>query len=96
MTLSVSDALRQRISTRAFLDTPVSEDQVRGLLELASRAPSGGNLQPWQVHVVAGEAMATALRHSRKENRDYSGREPTDAVFRSMKYWQQAENWRPC
>lgn len=61
MTLSVSDALRQRISTRAFLDTPVSEDQVRGLLELASRTPSGGNLQPWQVHVVAGEARQRVI-----------------------------------
>ena len=61
MTLSVSDALRQRISTRAYLDRPVSEARVRDLLTLASRSPSGGNLQPWQVHVVTGAARQRVI-----------------------------------
>lgn len=46
MGLSVSDALTQRISTRAFLDKPVSENLIREILDAARRAPSGGNLQP--------------------------------------------------
>ena len=54
--MDVREALAARISTRAYLDTPVSEAQVRELLTLAARAPSGGNLQPWQVNVVTGEA----------------------------------------
>tara|TARA_R110000868_G_scaffold57591_8_gene177888 strand:+ start:7544 stop:8218 length:675 start_codon:yes stop_codon:yes gene_type:complete len=54
--MELRDALAARISTRAYLDTPVSEAQVRELLTLASRAPSGGNLQPWQVHVLTGAA----------------------------------------
>ncbi|MEA1941478.1 MAG: nitroreductase [Pseudomonadota bacterium] len=59
--LSVSDALRRRISTRAFLDTPVREQTVRDLLGTARWAASGGNVQPWHVHVVAGEARQRVI-----------------------------------
>lgn len=45
-----------RKSYRKFLDTPVSRDTVTRILEVASRAPSGTNMQPWKVHVVAGNA----------------------------------------
>lgn len=47
-----------RRSVRGFLDTPVALDKLRSLAEAAARAPSGGNLQPWHVHIVAGEPMA--------------------------------------
>lgn len=59
--MDVTDALKRRISTRAFLDTPVSEAEVRELLDTARWAASGGNLQPWQVHVVAGEARQRVI-----------------------------------
>ena len=52
--MKVSEALNTRLTARAFLDTPVSGDVVREILELAKRAPSGGNLQPWHVWVVGG------------------------------------------
>lgn len=55
--LSVSQAVRQRHSVRAFLPTPVERSVVEELLETASRAPSGGNLQPWHVDVLTGEAL---------------------------------------
>nr|WP_279331209.1 nitroreductase [Solimonas fluminis] len=45
------------MSCRAFLDTPVSEEKVRALLEAAKRSASGGNLQPWHVYVLAGEPL---------------------------------------
>ncbi len=54
--MTVEDILKARISTRAFLDTPVSEDEVRDILDIARWAPSGGNLQPWRVDVVMGPA----------------------------------------
>ena len=54
--MNVSEALRTRISARAFLDKPVSEEDVRALLEIAKYSPSGGNLQPWRVHVLLGPA----------------------------------------
>jgi nitroreductase len=59
--MEVRDALAARISTRAYLDTPVREAQLRELLSLAARAPSGGNLQPWQVHVVTGAARQSVI-----------------------------------
>lgn len=54
--MNVTEAVRQRISTRAFLDTPISRDQLADLLETAQRAPSGGNLQPWKLIAVTGAA----------------------------------------
>ena len=51
---SVEDAIRTRRSVRAFLPTPIDRATVEGLLALSSRAPSGTNIQPWKVRVVAG------------------------------------------
>jgi nitroreductase len=60
--LQLSDALRARRSIRAFRPDPVPEALVRELLEEARRAPSGTNIQPWKVHVVAGEVRARLER----------------------------------
>ncbi len=54
---SVSEALASRRSVRGFLPTPVDGALLRQVLEKASRAPSGGNLQPWHLHVVGGERL---------------------------------------
>ncbi|MEO1135883.1 MAG: nitroreductase [Pseudomonadota bacterium] len=54
--MNVADAIKSRISTRAFLDKPVSEKILRDLLDIARWSPSGGNLQPWRVDVVMGPA----------------------------------------
>lgn len=55
--MSVSEAVNSRTSMRAFRDTPVPGELVRQLLSAAARSPSGGNLQPWQVYVLGGEAL---------------------------------------
>jgi nitroreductase len=55
-TLTADEAIRTRRSVRAFLSTPVPRAAVEELLALASRSPSGTNIQPWKVRVVAGEA----------------------------------------
>lgn len=54
--MNVTQAVRQRISTRGFLDKPIPRADLADLLETAQRAPSGGNLQPWKTIAVAGEA----------------------------------------
>ena len=56
--MKVSEAVRQRKSVRAFLDRPVPAGLLREALELAARAPSGGNLQPWRLYLLAGEPLA--------------------------------------
>lgn len=55
MTLTVSEAVAQRHSCRAFLPDELPEEKVRALLQKAMQAPSGGNVQPWRILVVAGE-----------------------------------------
>jgi len=55
--MDVRDAVATRYSCRAFLPTPVPAATVREILERAARAPSGGNLQPWLVHAVAGARL---------------------------------------
>ena len=52
--MKVGEAIAKRRSTRAFLPTKVERKRLVGLLDKARRAPSGGNLQPWQVWVVDG------------------------------------------
>lgn len=59
--MDVFEAVASRYSCRAFLPTPVPDRIVRDILERAARAPSGGNLQPWRVHALAGERLE-ALR----------------------------------
>ena len=52
----VDQAIQSRQSTRDFLPTPVSRDVLTRLLELAARAPSGTNTQPWKVYVLHGNS----------------------------------------
>lgn len=56
MNLSVLEAIAGRRSVRAFLPDAVSDEVIHRILEAASRAPSGTNIQPWEVHVVTGSA----------------------------------------
>ena len=51
----VDEAIASRRSVRAFLPTPVPDETVKDILRVASRAPSGTNMQPWKVYVVTGE-----------------------------------------
>lgn len=76
--MDVFDAITGRASTRAFLDQPVSDEQIRTILDAARWAPSGVNIQPWQVMVVRGttkQRLADALITARaggKPNPDYT------------------------
>lgn len=49
--------VRSRYSCRRFLPRQVPEQDIERLLELAQRAPSWCNCQPWQVLVLGGEAL---------------------------------------
>lgn len=57
--MDIMQAIHTRRATRAFLDTPVTETQIREVLEAARWAPSGVNTQPWQVLVVQGKTKET-------------------------------------
>lgn len=74
--MELQEAIRTRTSIRAFKPDPVPFETVKELLEIAARAPSGTNVQPWKVHVVAGKArdeLVEKLLAYREEN-------PTDTA----------------
>lgn len=52
----VDHAITSRRSVRRFLSKPVPKKTVEELLAIASRAPSGTNVQPWKVYALAGKA----------------------------------------
>lgn len=52
----VDDAIRSRKSIRKFLPTPVERNVIEQVLDVAARAPSGTNTQPWRVYVLTGAA----------------------------------------
>jgi nitroreductase len=60
--MTVTEALRKRISIRQFLPDRLPEGLVREILEVARWAPSGGNLQAWRVIAVAGEEREAVVR----------------------------------
>ncbi|MBP6902576.1 MAG: nitroreductase [Burkholderiaceae bacterium] len=64
--MHVADALAARRSIRDFLPRPVPGELIRRVLAQAARSPSGGNLQPWHIDVLAGERLE-ALRALMRE-----------------------------
>jgi nitroreductase len=64
--VNVTEAVTTRKSVRQFLPTPVAPDIIRRVLSTAARSPSGGNLQPWHIQVVGGDALAR-LKHIMQE-----------------------------
>lgn len=63
--MSIKSTLDSRQSVRGFTDKPVEPDLLRDIFAQAQRAPSNCNTQPWQVHVVSGDArddLAASLK----------------------------------
>ena len=89
--MDVSTAVNQRLSSRAFLPDAISKAEVRDWLEIAQRAPSGGNLQPWRVIALTGDAkdavsemaMETLLKHPKGQ--------PTDRAIYPKDLWDPYE-----
>lgn len=51
---AVDDAIDSRMSARAFTAQPVDRATLEAIFQVASRAPSGTNSQPWRVYVLQG------------------------------------------
>jgi len=52
---AVDAAITSRRSIRAFQPQPVAREDIEAILQVAARAPSGTNTQPWKVYVLTGE-----------------------------------------
>jgi len=90
---SVTDALNTRITCRDFLDTPVPEDVLMRVLNMAMRSPSGGNLQPWKLHVMTGETLAEFKKRAAERTLAGKLEEPTYAAYPSP-LWEPHRSWR--
>ena len=64
------EVINGRRSTRGFLDKPVSVEVLKEVIELAVRAPSSMNTQPWHFHIVTGEVLDNIRRENTKRNVD--------------------------
>ena len=53
--MSLETAVRTRHSVRGFLPDRVPQETLDKVFDLARWAPSGTNIQPWQVYVASGE-----------------------------------------
>ncbi|MBC3863278.1 nitroreductase [Undibacterium jejuense] len=53
----VDEVILSRRSIRAFLPDALSEEDVLNILEVAQRAPSGSNTQPWKVYALMGDKL---------------------------------------
>ena len=70
--MTVTEALKRRISIRQFLPRPLDERLVREILDVARWSPSGGNLQAWRVIAVAGEAREAVVRLAAESGATYA------------------------
>jgi nitroreductase len=59
---AIDDVVRTRRSVRGFRPDPVPKETLVEVLELAQRAPSNCNVQPWRVFIASG-ARRERLRH---------------------------------
>ncbi len=64
----ILDVLRERRSIRNFRPDPVPEGLLAVLFEAVRWAPSGGNIQPWEIVVIRDENRKKALRETLGEN----------------------------
>src|SRR5690606_30188741 len=52
--MSLIEAIYQRRSVRGFLDREIPDATLQRILEIAQRAPSNCNVQPWKVFIAKG------------------------------------------
>ena len=92
--MDVTEAVLRRRAIRAFKPDPVDSAMVREMIETAKRAPSGGNLQPWRVHVLGGPALAEFKAIIAAKMDDGQFREPPEYDFYPKNLWEPLRNRR--
>lgn len=68
--MDILDTIRNRRSTRAFSEEPLSRGLLEEILTDASHAPSAINMQPWEVHMVLGEERRRLSRRLMRSFRE--------------------------
>ena len=86
--MDLVEAIKARKSIRAYKSDPVPKEILEKILEIATRAPSADNSQPWEIMVITGkilkdiaEANLTALKSGRPAATDVT-RVPYEGIYR--------------
>lgn len=90
---TVTDAMNSRITVRDFIDKPVPDDVLKRILTTALRSPSGGNLQPWKLHVMQGDTLNRFKEKASRITLSGNKEEPTYAAYPSP-LWEPQRSWR--
>ncbi len=88
----VDSAILSRMSARAFTSQPISRETIEHLLEVASRAPSGTNTQPWKVYVLEGASRESLVQKVCSAH-DALRADPSLAANYSEEYDYYPEKW---
>ena len=67
------DVIFRRRSIRAYTGRPVTQEEIRSLLEAGMAAPSGSNRRPWHFVVVTDPAVLRALAQAHPYGRMLAG-----------------------
>ncbi len=89
---AVDRAIESRQSMREFLPTPVPRALILHLLDLAGRAPSGTNTQPWKAYVLQG-AGKESLSDKVCQAHDALRENPALAAEYKEEYAYYPEKW---
>jgi nitroreductase len=89
---SVDAAMLSRYSNRAFTTQPVERALLKNLLQVAARAPSGTNTQPWKVYVLQG-AKKDALIDQVVAAHNAIAADPALAAQQKEEYDYYPEKW---
>jgi nitroreductase len=66
--MQYEEVIKDRRSARGYLDKPVPKEVLEEVIELATRAPSYMNTQPWHFHIVTGNALDNIRKENTKRN----------------------------
>lgn len=85
----VDQAITSRRSIRAFLPTPIAKEDIKQILAVAARAPSGTNTQPWRAYVMTGARLKSM---SEEIVQAFLHPAPTDNYAEEYQYYP--DQWR--
>lgn len=90
--MEIIEAIRRRKSIRGYKPGPIPKEILKEILEAATKSPSGFNVQPWEITVIAGELLDN-IRRANLEMLD-SGAAPTGAEYKGLHgiYQQRRED----
>lgn len=91
--MNVSNALKNRTSTRAFLDKSVPDDILKRIFSFSQLAPSNCNVQPWDVYVVSGaqkdalkDQLLEEVKRGNPPNPDFDWKSKYDGIHRERQF----------